>query len=119
MAKMKVAGYKKMNGSSWITKTRRLAIYLRDGFCCQSCGRDLMTAKPAEVQLDHLKCRSHGGGNESTNLVTTCRSCNSSRGDKQWTKFYGTENVTRIRKIVRRKLNVKLARELVSERKAA
>lgn len=27
--------------SSWIRKERRLAIYIRDSFCCQYCGRDL------------------------------------------------------------------------------
>jgi 5-methylcytosine-specific restriction endonuclease McrA len=41
-------------GSKWITKKRRLAIYLRDRFACQYCGQDLHDATPRQVTLDHL-----------------------------------------------------------------
>lgn len=114
----KTATGKAWQGSKWITKTRRLAIYLRDEFTCQSCGRDLHGAKAAEVQLDHLVCRSKGGSNESTNLVTICRSCNSQRQVIRWTVFYGAENVKRINNLRRRKLNMDLARELTAAKAA-
>lgn len=52
--------------SSWITRERRLAIYLRDAFVCQYCGRDLAAAKPAEMGLDHLE--NYAGGDA---MITT------------------------------------------------
>lgn len=78
--------------SSWITKSRRLAIYIRDGFCCQYCGADLRSCQPREMGLDHLEDLVDGGGHtganhKSTNLVTVCRSCNSSRQDTPYTVF--------------------------------
>ncbi len=80
-----------MSGS-WITKSRRLALYIRDEFTCCYCGKNLKNSAPEDVTLDHLVPRNplvaHGnGGNESTNLVTACKSCNSSRGDKPWMDF--------------------------------
>ena len=42
------------HGSKWIRKDKRLAIYLRDGFMCCYCGKDLHHAKPEEMGLDHL-----------------------------------------------------------------
>jgi 5-methylcytosine-specific restriction endonuclease McrA len=118
LSPMSNPAYKKMNGSSWITKERRLAIYLRDGFTCQSCERDMRNAAPAEVQLDHLVCRINGGSNDSSNLVLICRSCNSRRGATRWTKFYSQERVKVIRNTVRRKLNMALAKELVGKKAA-
>ncbi len=73
----------KLSGS-WIHKAVRLAIYLRDGFTCVYCLRDLHDANPFDVTLDHLMPRSLGGTHETTNLVTACRSCNSSRQAKDW-----------------------------------
>ncbi len=110
---------KKWYGSKWITKTRRLAVYMRDGFACQRCNRDLRKASPAEVQLDHLIPRSKGGSDHECNLVMICRSCNSSRGAKGWTKFYTTEQVAHIKNLTRRKLNMKLASAIIHGKVAA
>jgi hypothetical protein len=66
-------------GGSWINPTRRLAIYLRDHFVCQLCGRDLHDADPSDVTLDHSRPRCQGGSHEATNLFTCCKSCNCSR----------------------------------------
>ena len=60
-------------GSKWIRVERRLAIYHRDNFRCVYCGAS------TPLSLDHVVPRSHGGGNESANLVTACVSCNASR----------------------------------------
>ena len=75
----------KWQGSKWITKVRRLAIYVRDGLACVYCGASVEDG--AQLSLDHLKCDVKGGGNESTNLVTCCSRCNSSRGARSVAAF--------------------------------
>jgi 5-methylcytosine-specific restriction endonuclease McrA len=111
-------------GSKWISPTLRLAIYIRDRFECQCCGRDLRSAHPVlnggtedgrwTIQLDHLWCHEKGGKDEPGNLVTICIWCNSKRQNKPWTKFYPPGALARVRAAVRRKVNVKLARALMS-----
>lgn len=111
-------------GSKWITKERRFAIYLRDGFGCAYCGRDLRDARPAEITLDHLdtradldKRRSAGLPLHPTNrLVTACLKCNSGRQDKPWREFATPGAVARIVRQVRRKLNMDMARALLAGR---
>lgn len=100
--------------SSWITRKRRLAIYLRDEFTCAYCGKDLHGAKPTDIGLDHLIPRIDGGGNETANLVTACRPCNSARQDTPWTKYATGGAKLRIRKLIRRKLNTALAASILT-----
>ena len=88
----------------WIRTDKRLAIYLRDHMTCLYCLRDLHDADPADITLDHLVCRSDGGANDETNLVTSCRSCNCSRKDQPLSRFAGTETRKHIRRNTRRKL---------------
>jgi 5-methylcytosine-specific restriction endonuclease McrA len=99
--------------SKWISPVRRLAIYLRDSFACQYCGRDLREAKPSEVHLDHLRPRSAGGGDGERNLVTACRSCNCARKEMPWTAYAPAGARERTR---RRTLNLPLARALLAGR---
>ena len=66
------------NGSNWIRKDLRLAIYLRDNMTCVFCKTH---ADNTTLTLDHVVSRSEGGSNGTPNLVTACRSCNSSRQD--------------------------------------
>lgn len=73
------------NGMNWITKQKRLAIYLRDGMCCAYCGDSL--EDNITLTLDHLTPRNHGGDNHETNLITACHKCNSSRGDRDLSEF--------------------------------
>ena len=105
--------------SNWITKERRLAIYIRDEFTCCYCGKNLKNADPADVTLDHLVPRNplvaHGnGGNESTNLICACRSCNSSRQDRPWMDFAPGGAVERIETRRYQPVNVELAKSLIS-----
>lgn len=72
-------------GGKWITPLRRLAIYLRDGMACSWCGAGVEDG--ARLSLDHLTPNVHGGTNESTNLVTACSRCNSSRGSRSVEEF--------------------------------
>jgi 5-methylcytosine-specific restriction endonuclease McrA len=105
---------KKWNGSSWITKHKRLAIYLRDGFICCYCGRDLKGAKPCEINLDHLTPRSKGGDNDATNLITACKSCNSSRGNKSLEDYAPGGSLERIAEYRYKTLNIILAKALIA-----
>lgn len=100
--------------SNWITKVRRLAIYLRDGFACAYCGRDLSGCAPREIGLDHLTPRVRGGGHESGNLVTACSACNFSRQDRPWRSFATGGAVERIAKARRRAPNVAMAKAILN-----
>lgn len=63
-------------GMDWISLHQRMRVYLRDHFDCVWCR---MVFPPPELghalSLDHVDGRS----NETSNLVTCCLECNSSR----------------------------------------
>lgn len=101
-------------GSKWITKVKRFAIYMRDSFQCQYCGRDLSTADKSEVGLDHLVCSSHGGSNSESNLITVCRTCNSSRGTRAWRDYAPGGAQERIMRQTALPLNIGLARSVLA-----
>jgi hypothetical protein len=102
---------KRTQGMNWISQHKRLAIYLRDGLQCCYCGKNCEEAK---LTLDHLKPYSKGGSNEATNLVTSCISCNSARGNKSYTVFASSTCIVKhIRKCTRRTLDISYAKELV------
>lgn len=63
---------------NWIRPAKRLGIYLRDGLACVWCAEGIEDG--AVLTLDHLHPYADGGANGTTNLVTACRRCNSSRG---------------------------------------
>lgn len=56
-----------------LSKRTRFEVFKRDGFICQYCGKH-----PPEVTLevDHIVPVVEGGGNDQTNLVTSCCDCN-------------------------------------------
>ena len=74
-------------GMDWIRLSKRMAIYFRDSFDCVWCRNVFpIDTKGYGLTLDHLDSTK---GNESSNLVTCCGSCNSSRQDltlKEWYK---------------------------------
>jgi 5-methylcytosine-specific restriction endonuclease McrA len=72
-------------GGKWCHPTTRLAIYLRDGLACAYCGATVEDG--AILSLDHLTPHSLGGGNDAKNLVTACKRCNSSRGNRRVAVF--------------------------------
>jgi len=75
-------------GSKWIRRDKRLAIYLRDGLACAYCGHSLEGG--AKLTLDHIKPYIKGGSNKETNLITACDRCNSSRQDRPVAAFART-----------------------------
>lgn len=110
----KVEGYKKMNGSKWITKERRLAIYMRDNFVCAYCGEDLRKHDRRNIGLDHLTPRYSGGSNDSSNLVTVCKACNSSRGTKDFKEYATGGALLRIEANIAKEVNVALAKSIIA-----
>jgi hypothetical protein len=102
----------------WIRTAKRLAIYERDNWECAYCGqgpRDKRSHKLAQVvlTLDHLTPKSQGGTNGAENLVTACRSCNSSRQDKPWREFAPGGAIERIEYLIEQPLDMALGKALV------
>lgn len=122
---------KRLNGKGggWITRKRRLAIYLRDGFKCVYCQVDLTQANPREVTLDHIKPRCQGGSHKARNLITACLGCNSQRQHDRVSTFVArlhTRKLYRDRCLNRideqRSISIKsylpLAKDIISGNKA-
>jgi 5-methylcytosine-specific restriction endonuclease McrA len=61
------------------TGSKRVRIYIRDGFRCQYCGE---RKNPVELTLDHILPRSRGGNGSAINIVTACLSCNQRKGNR-------------------------------------
>lgn len=55
-------------GRPW--RRKRDAVLLRDQYTCQVCGK-----VTDELEVDHIKARAHGGGDELTNLRAICVPC--------------------------------------------
>lgn len=113
-------------GAKWIRREKRLAIYLRDGLACCYCGASVEDG--AQLTLDHVVCRSHGGTHEAANLVTACLRCNSSRADRTVAHFAravaaylnhgvrATDILAHIRACRRRRIDVVAAKALIAAR---
>jgi hypothetical protein len=57
-----------------MTPSIRYAIFARDGFACQICGR--LKSDGAVLHVDHIVPVSRGGKTEDSNLRTLCSDCN-------------------------------------------
>jgi 5-methylcytosine-specific restriction endonuclease McrA len=58
-------------------------LFARDDYRCQYCHRMQAELRPREcLTRDHLIPVSRGGGNEWTNVVTACSSCNTRKGNR-------------------------------------
>ncbi len=90
------------SGGDAIWFTTRIAIYLRDGFTCYLCGRQVQLKKDAS--LDHIDPT---WDNAPTNLITCCRSCNSSRKKQPLP--------SRLRKLAKRQAALPIDRETAKE----
>lgn len=104
------------SGGSWIRPEKRLAINLRDNMTCVYCLKNLHGTDPRDITLDHLVCKADNGSNCETNLITACRSCNSSRQDKPLNRFATKEQIAHIRRNTRRNLApyLKLAKAYIA-----
>lgn len=62
----------------------RQQIYGRDDYQCVYCGG------PPQ-HLDHIQAKSKKGKDAPSNLVTACRSCNTSKNARQWRVWYQSQ----------------------------
>lgn len=60
-------------------KCKRQKIFEKTDYHCYYCGTEL---KDGNATIDHVKPMDAGGGNGYTNLVPSCKSCNSKKGTK-------------------------------------
>jgi hypothetical protein len=61
-----------------INRRLRFAVFVRDHFTCQYCGR---SAPDTVLEIDHRVPVARGGSGEKTNLVTACVDCNLGKSD--------------------------------------
>lgn len=108
--------YKNKNGSNWIRKDKRLAIYLRDNWRCVYCQKSLKRSKPKLRTLDHVVPTNEGGSNDETNLVTCCKSCNDRKQDKSISQFcaHNPKAIDRIFAQTDKHLDRKLAKQILA-----
>lgn len=70
-------------GSNWIRRSTRLALYLRDGNRCTYCGCKVHPGRGTKgawaAHLDHVVPCELGGSSRPDNLVTACRACNDAK----------------------------------------
>jgi 5-methylcytosine-specific restriction endonuclease McrA len=70
----------------WIRLHKRMAIYYRDSFDCVYCRCIFPIDETGHgLTLDHLDSE---GGNNASNLVTCCPSCNATRGKRSLAEWY-------------------------------
>jgi 5-methylcytosine-specific restriction endonuclease McrA len=67
-------------------KYSRTNVYLRDDFTCQlqsttRCRENHGKVKISDLTLDHVVPRSKGGKTNWTNVITSCKECNSNKGN--------------------------------------
>ena len=58
-------------------KLTRKEVFIRDGYTCQYCGRQVH-----DLTIDHVVPRSRGGMHTWDNLVSACKPCNHRKGGK-------------------------------------
>ena len=86
------------NGSKWIRRSTRLAIYLRDEFTCLYCSKYLGDS-PKLLTLDHVLPRSKDGRyNDVRNLATCCKNCNTIKADRELSAIEYVNIEPRLRK---------------------
>lgn len=92
--------------ANWIRRPKRLKIYARDEYRCIWCTRRVALAVNSSrlATLDHVQPRSLGGSNEPTNLVTSCKRCNDTRGNKHPKHWANAQAIERARRAVARPL---------------
>lgn len=79
------------NGGKWLWPITRLAIYLRDGFLCTYCGKNLADLPANQRTIDHVTPIALGGTNAAQNLCTACKECNDRKQDKPAQVFILTD----------------------------
>lgn len=68
-----------------VLKFNRKNVYIRDGGCCQYCGKKVSLS---EFTFDHVVPRRSGGTTWWTNIVVCCSRCNSQKSSKSLDKYH-------------------------------
>lgn len=58
--------------------------------CCAYCGNPPIDDK--SLTVDHVKPKSKGGENKTSNCVPACKECNHSKGSIDWNEWYVTQS---------------------------
>ena len=74
------------HGERYGIATLREAVFSRDGYTCQCCGRTIKDG--AILHVHHVKYRSKGGTNSMSNLATVCEKCHTPKNHKPGGKLY-------------------------------
>ena len=74
------------HGERYGIATLREAVFSRDGYKCQCCGKTISDG--AILHVHHIKYRSRGGTNSMTNLATVCDKCHTPKNHKPGGKLY-------------------------------
>lgn len=74
---IRLVGYDRLPDQS--VKLNRRNLFARDRNQCQYCGKHYPTN---DLSLDHVRPRSHGGGESWENLVCACIRCNARKGGR-------------------------------------
>ena len=74
------------HGERYGIATLREAVFSRDGYTCQCCGRTIKDG--AILHVHHVKYRSQGGTNRMSNLATVCEKCHTPKNHKPGGKLY-------------------------------
>lgn len=70
---------KTLNTEEELPRPSSRAIYKRDGWICQYCGKSV---DRETASIDHVYPRSRGGGWTWLNCVTSCKACNNKKGNR-------------------------------------
>ena len=71
-----------------ISKRVRFTVFARNNFMCVYCGRQPPTVT---LEIEHVVPVCQGGGDEETNLKTSCHECNAGKGGKSIGQIVPTE----------------------------
>lgn len=73
-------------GERYGIATLREAVFTRDGYTCQCCGRKAEDG--AILHVHHIRYRSMGGSNQMGNLITACDKCHTPKNHKPGGKLW-------------------------------
>lgn len=75
------------HGSKYLYQTERAAVFGRDNYTCQICGRSIKDG--AILHTHHIGFWMHYHSNRIGNLLTVCEKCHTARNHKQGGKLWG------------------------------
>lgn len=70
---------RKVTANRYRIRFSRLNVFMRDGFRCMYCG---VEHSARELTFDHVVPRSQGGRTEWNNILSSCNTCNSKKGNR-------------------------------------